>query len=83
MTILGLAKGVQGGGLKKPARFNPDRLVIENGLSNLYSEPNPFFNAISTILSTPEYTQSFQVSGSKLLCYTPDFRPIVPTGKSS
>ena len=56
MTISGTIKGVKGGGIKKPARFNPGRLVIENGLSNFYQNPNPFLNAISTILSKPVYT---------------------------
>jgi hypothetical protein len=51
MTIFEPDQGGGGGGIKKPARFNPGRLVIENGLSNIYQNPNPFFNAISTILS--------------------------------
>ena len=56
MTIFEPDQGGGGGGIKKPARFNPGRLVIENGLSNIYQNPNPFFNAISTILSNPVYT---------------------------
>ena len=40
-------------GHKKTCQFNTGRLVIENGLSNFYQNPNPFFNAISTILSNP------------------------------
>jgi hypothetical protein len=60
MTILGLAKGDRGKGIKKPARFHPDRLVIENGLSNFYQNLNPFLNARSTIFSDPVYTIFFK-----------------------
>jgi hypothetical protein len=41
---------------KKTCRFNTNRLVIENGLSNFYQSPNPFLNVISIILSKPVYT---------------------------
>ena len=41
---------------KSPPGLTPGRLVIENGLSNFYQNPNPFLNAISTILSKPVYT---------------------------
>ena len=42
--------------IKKTCRFNTNRLVIENGLSNIYQNPNPFLNVISIILSKPVYT---------------------------
>ena len=41
---------------KKNLPVYTNRLVIENGLSNFYQNPNPFLNAISTILSKPVYT---------------------------
>jgi len=45
-------------GIKKTCRFNTNRLIIENGLSNFYKNANPFLNVISTILSNPVYTIS-------------------------
>ena len=50
------SQGVPGGGIKKNLPVYTNRLVIENGLSNFYQSPNPFLNAISTILSKPVYT---------------------------
>jgi hypothetical protein len=60
MTICGWPKRGAGRAQKKPARFYPDRLVIENGLANFYQNPNLFLNVISTIFSNPVYTIFFK-----------------------
>ena len=56
MTISGPVRESVDRGIKKPARFITGRLIIENGLSNFYQNPNPFLNVISIILSKPLYT---------------------------
>jgi len=53
MTIFWPGTKGKGQGIKKPAGFNSDRLVIENGLSNFYQNPKFILNAISAILSNP------------------------------